>query len=127
MLKGFTHARLACGCRLAFRVGVEGSPVTVVVDVKMRRDCADDVRSALPGARLWTLAEPEDAPWAIQHSKVITVDDRASLVTSANFSDAAVSRSLECGLLDRDASTAGALRRHFDLMYTSKILVDYEG
>lgn len=34
MLKGFTHARLACGCRLAFRQGVEGSPVTVVVDEK---------------------------------------------------------------------------------------------
>lgn len=34
MLKGFTHARLACGCRLAFREGVEGSPVTVVLDQK---------------------------------------------------------------------------------------------
>ncbi len=34
MLKGFTHARLACGCRLAFREGVDGSPVTVVVDEK---------------------------------------------------------------------------------------------
>ena len=34
MLKGFTHARLACGCQVAFRDGVEGSPVTVVVDVK---------------------------------------------------------------------------------------------
>jgi hypothetical protein len=34
MLKGFTHARLACGCRLSFRDGVEGSPVTVVVDTK---------------------------------------------------------------------------------------------
>jgi hypothetical protein len=34
MLKGFTHARLACGCRVAFREGVEGSPVTVVVDAK---------------------------------------------------------------------------------------------
>lgn len=34
MLKGFTHARLACGCRVAFREGVEGSPVTIVVDVK---------------------------------------------------------------------------------------------
>jgi len=33
-VKGFTHARLACGCRLAFRDGVEGSPVTVVVDWK---------------------------------------------------------------------------------------------
>ena len=34
MLKGFAHARLACGCRLAFREGVEGSPVTVLVDEK---------------------------------------------------------------------------------------------
>jgi hypothetical protein len=34
MLKGFLHARLACGCRLAFREGVEGSPVTVVLDEK---------------------------------------------------------------------------------------------
>jgi hypothetical protein len=32
MLKGFTHARLACGCRLSFREGTTGSPVTVVVD-----------------------------------------------------------------------------------------------
>ena len=34
MLKGFTRARLACGCHLTFREGVEGSPVTVVVDEK---------------------------------------------------------------------------------------------
>ena len=34
MLKGFTHARLACGCRLAFRDGVEGSPVMVVLEMK---------------------------------------------------------------------------------------------
>ena len=34
MLKGFTHAHLACGCRLSFRDGVEGSPVTVVLDQK---------------------------------------------------------------------------------------------
>lgn len=27
-------ARLACGCTLAFRAGVEGSPVTVVLDRK---------------------------------------------------------------------------------------------
>ena len=34
MLKGFTHARLVCGCRIGFREGVEGSPVTVVVSEK---------------------------------------------------------------------------------------------
>lgn len=33
-MKGFANARLSCGCRVAFREGVEGSPVTVVVDRK---------------------------------------------------------------------------------------------
>jgi len=27
-------ARLACGCRLGFRAGVDGSPVTVVLETK---------------------------------------------------------------------------------------------
>ena len=34
MLKGFTHARLACGCRVSFRPGTGTSPVTVVLDQK---------------------------------------------------------------------------------------------
>ena len=34
MLKGFVNAELSCGCRLSFREGVEGSPVTVVIDRK---------------------------------------------------------------------------------------------
>ena len=34
MLKGFEHARLACGCRLAFRDGSAGSPVLVVLETK---------------------------------------------------------------------------------------------
>ncbi len=33
-LKGFTHARLSCGCRLTFREGIEGSRVVVVIDRK---------------------------------------------------------------------------------------------
>ena len=33
-MKGFTHARLSCGCRVVFRDGVEGRPITVVVDEK---------------------------------------------------------------------------------------------
>ena len=34
MLKGFTHATLACGCRLGFREGSGGSPVTVIIEAK---------------------------------------------------------------------------------------------
>jgi hypothetical protein len=34
MLKGFAHARLACGCRLGFRDGSAGSPVLVMLEIK---------------------------------------------------------------------------------------------
>lgn len=33
-MKGFTHARLACGCRLTFRDGSTGSPVLVMLENK---------------------------------------------------------------------------------------------
>jgi hypothetical protein len=69
MLKGFTHARLACGCSLTFREGVEGSPVTVVVDKKSSactlplhvRDLpVFDYREALrPSTRLGSSEEEE--------------------------------------------------------------------
>lgn len=69
MLKGFTHARLACGCRITFREGVEGSPVTVVVDEKgaacvLRLHVRDlplyDFREALrPPTRLLPIEEEE--------------------------------------------------------------------
>lgn len=69
MLKGFTFARLACGCRLSFREGVEGSPVTVVVAAKAPT-CANalhvrdlpiyDFREALrPSTRLGPREEEE--------------------------------------------------------------------
>ncbi len=69
MLKGFTHARLACGCRVAFRDGVEGSPVTVVVEDKapgcaltlhVRDLPVYDYREALrPSTRLIPVEEEE--------------------------------------------------------------------
>jgi hypothetical protein len=34
VMKGFARARLACGCTLVFRDGVEGSPITVVIEAK---------------------------------------------------------------------------------------------
>ena len=34
MLKGFEHGKLACGCALRFKEGVEGSPVAVVIHQK---------------------------------------------------------------------------------------------
>ena len=68
-MKGFMHARLSCGCRVAFRSGVEGSPVTVVIDLKapgcqLRLHVRDlpifDYREALrPSTRLGPAEEEE--------------------------------------------------------------------
>jgi hypothetical protein len=69
MLKGFTQGRLACGCRITFREGVEGSPVTVViadkapscgVSLHVRDLPLYDYREALrPSTRLGPAGEEE--------------------------------------------------------------------
>ena len=70
MLKGFEHARLACGCRLAFREGTtHGSPVTVIIDqhspgcinpLHVRDLPLYDYREALrPSTRLGSFGEEE--------------------------------------------------------------------
>lgn len=103
-----------------------GVSVTVVVDSKERGVQAAMIDEALPGARIWTLAEPEDGEWAIQHSKLITVDDTAAFVTSANFSTAAAKRSLECGMLSRDSVVAASLREHLQNLHMHGVLIDLE-
>lgn len=68
-MKGFTSARLSCGCRIGFREGTSGSPVTVVLAEKAS-GCVSplhvrdlplyDHREALrPSTRLGLLEEEE--------------------------------------------------------------------
>ena len=68
-MKGFTSARLSCGCRIGFREGTSGSPVTVVLEEKAS-GCVSplhvrdlplyDYREALrPSTRLGPLEEEE--------------------------------------------------------------------
>jgi hypothetical protein len=69
MLKGFTAARLSCGCRLTFREGTPGSPVLVMLEQKAS-GCVNprhvsglplyDYREALrPSTRLGSFGEEE--------------------------------------------------------------------
>jgi len=102
-----------------------GVAVTLVVDVKKMAETAALIALTLEGARVWTLADPGDGEWAIQHAKLITVDDQVSFVTSANFSVAGAMRSLECGMLSRDAAIAIGIRQQLESLYAYKILVDY--
>lgn len=104
---------------------VRGVAVTVVVDTKQRSDHAEMIRLALPSARMWTLAQPDDGSWAIQHAKLIAADDRCALITSANFSQAAAMRSMECGLQSTDPTVARGVREHLDRLHQNGVLVDY--
>ncbi len=69
MLKGFTTARLSCGCQLGFREGSAGSPVLVMLESKAP-GCVNprhvsglplyDYREALrPSTRLGPIGEEE--------------------------------------------------------------------
>ena len=69
MLKGFTSARLSCGCRVGFRDGTSGSPVLVMLESKAA-GCVNarhvaglplyDYREALrPSTRLGPIGEEE--------------------------------------------------------------------
>ncbi|MFE3173870.1 DISARM system phospholipase D-like protein DrmC [Amycolatopsis sp. NPDC059090] len=109
--------------RNALKRGVE---VTVVVDTAQRRETAEMVAGMLVGAQIWTLEQPANQAYAIQHAKLITVDDREALVTSANFSKAAAERSLECGLLSTDIAISTGLRERLELLHQHGVLVDLD-
>jgi len=54
-----------------------------------------------------------DGPGAVLHAKAMVVDDERVLVTSANFTEAALDRNIELGLLVRDRAMAASIKAHF--------------
>lgn len=87
--------------------------ITVVCDISQRRDCAEAIQGAVPRARVLGYCDPETDQPRMQHSKVLVIDDRAALVTSANLSYAAVERNLEAGVLIEDFAFASQITRRF--------------
>nr|WP_281371426.1 DISARM system phospholipase D-like protein DrmC [Petropleomorpha daqingensis] len=87
--------------------------ITVVCDVSQRVDCAEAIRDAVPRARVLGLHDTDTGQPRMQHSKVLVIDDRAALVTSANLSYAAVEKNLEAGVLVDDSAFASQITRRF--------------
>lgn len=103
-----------------------GVAVTVIVDRGMQEKTGTLIPTALAGARVWAYAPEPVGSWTpLQHAKLVIVDERSALVTSANFSTAAAKLNLECGLLSRDSSVAAGLARHLELLHEHGTLVDY--
>jgi phosphatidylserine/phosphatidylglycerophosphate/cardiolipin synthase-like enzyme len=103
-----------------------GVHVTVIVDRKLQKETGDLLQQQLPGARLWTYSLTDDSTYPPrQHAKFVVVDEKAAFVTSANFSDAAAKRNLECGLLSRDAGMARGIKSQLETLRQHHVLVDY--
>jgi phosphatidylserine/phosphatidylglycerophosphate/cardiolipin synthase-like enzyme len=62
---------------------------------------------------------PEPGPRASLHAKCIVVDDSRAFVTSANFTEAAQERNIECGVLVNDPHFGRALRDQFESLVTT--------
>lgn len=56
------------------------------------------------------------------HAKCIVIDRRVSLVTSANFTEAAQQRNIEAGVLARDSSFSERIAKYFDGLLELKLL-----
>lgn len=69
--------------------------------------------------------EPYGGQRSSLHAKCIVVDRRAALVTSANFTDAAQDRNIECGIVIRHVSLVARLAQYFSSLCDSQYLVPY--
>lgn len=63
-----------------------------------------------------------NGPGAVLHAKAMVVDDERVLVTSANFTEAALDRNIELGLLVRDRAMAANIKAHFQGLAESGVL-----
>lgn len=60
-----------------------------------------------------------EEPSGVLHAKAIVIDDEVALVTSANFTEAALDRNIELGLLVRDRALAASVSLHFQTLIDS--------
>jgi len=97
--------------------------------VGLVRDFAKRVREHVwPGARLPNLfydprsLETEGHKRAVLHAKTVVVDGRWTLLTSANFTEAAHERNIEAGVVIDDKRLAERVTRQFDMFVERGVL-----
>lgn len=71
-------------------------------------------------SRVFEVADRKAA--GVMHAKVVIIDGKAALVTSANFTEAAQSRNIEAGLVLRNRRQVTRLRSFFEGLITTGFL-----
>lgn len=66
--------------------------------------------------------ETEGSKRAVLHAKTVVVDGRFTLLTSANFTEAAHERNIEAGVLVDDTRLAERMTRQFDHFVEARVL-----
>lgn len=99
-----------------------GIEVTLVVDLAHQPVAVEMLAGELAGSMIIDLLPREDGQYAIMHAKLVLVDDRVALVTSANFSESAADRNLEAGVIVRDPNVVRGMREHLDALLADGFL-----
>lgn len=94
-----------------------GVTVTCMVDVHERPEAVAILRKELKGARLLGIIKDSDKAPPLMHAKFIVVDGHSTFLTSANFSNLAVDRSMEVGLLVRNSFVAHQFKRRIEDLF----------
>lgn len=68
----------------------------------------------------------EVADRGTMHAKIVIVDRRAVLITSANFTEAAQGRNIEAGFLCREPHHVGRIANYFDALVKTRQLIPVE-
>ena len=66
--------------------------------------------------------EPK-GPTGVLHAKAVVADEEVVFITSANFTEAALDRNIETGLLSRDRHLALTVVRHFQVLIDREMLL----
>lgn len=98
--------------------------VTVLLDATIQQGAvAEMLKKKLSGAKFLKYI-PMNGGYGVQHSKVIIVDSKVALVTSANLSRAGAEKNLEAGVVIRNPQFASQMRTRFRQLLISGSLVD---
>ncbi|MBK8257915.1 MAG: phospholipase [Polyangiaceae bacterium] len=110
-------------------VNIHRTPGDTTDSDRMVREFAAHIRKNVwPGERLPDLyydprsLETEGNQRAVLHAKAVVVDGRYTLLTSANFTEAAQERNIEAGVLIDDVRLAGRVTQQFDRLAAMKLV-----
>ena len=99
-----------------------GVRVTCTVDAHARKEAVDILKAELHGARFLGLTKSADQYQPLMHAKFIVVDGHSTFLTSANFSNIAVDKSLEVGLLVHNSFVAHQFKRRIEDLLDAGLL-----